>query len=244
MSDRILVALDLPTAEEAVRLAKSVAPYVGGFKVGLGLLYGPGPATVAAVAEVGKPVFADAKLHDIPSQVERSARRLAALGARWVTAHASGGVAMLEGAIAGAEAAATGTGILAVTVLTSLGGADVERLAPGSTPGKLTSRLTRSAADAGCEGVICSARELGVVAQVAPQLLKVTPGIRPAGADLGDQARIMTPAEAIARGADFLVVGRPITGAEDPVVAAAEISEAVESLAEDDDAVSTTPEER
>ena len=141
---------------------------------------------------------------------------------------------MLEGAVAGAGAAATGTGILAVTVLTSLGEADVERLAPGSSAGKLTSRLTRSAAEAGCEGVICSARELGVVAQVAPQLLKVTPGIRPPGSAAGDQERTMTPAEAIARGADYLVIGRPITGAADPVAAAAEISGAVESLPEDD----------
>lgn len=229
MSDRILVALDVPTAEEAVRLARAVAPHVGGFKVGLGLLFGPGPATVAAIAEIGKPVFADAKLHDIPSQVERAARRLAALGARWITAHAAGGVPMLEAAVAGAAAASTGSGILAVTVLTSLGDADVERLAPGSSPGKLTSRLTRSAREAGCEGVICSARELGVVAQVAPDLVKVTPGIRPAGEAAGDQERTMTPAEAIARGADYLVIGRPITGATDPVAAAAAISEAVES---------------
>ena len=229
MSDRILVALDLPTAEDAVRLARELAPHVGGFKVGLGLLFGPGPATVAAVAEVGKPVFADAKLHDIPSQVERAARRLAALGARWITAHASGGVAMLEGAVSGSAAASTGTGVLAVTVLTSLGVSDVERLAPTSTPGKLTSRLARSAAEAGCEGVICSAQELGVIAQVAPELVKVTPGIRPAGADPGDQERIMTPQEAITRGADYLVIGRPITGADDPVAAAAAINEAVES---------------
>jgi orotidine-5'-phosphate decarboxylase len=229
MSDRILVALDLPTAEEAVRLGRAVAPHVGGFKVGLGLLFGPGPATVAAIAEIGKPVFADAKLHDIPSQVERAARRLAALGARWITAHASGGVAMLEAAVAGAGEAATGCGILGVTVLTSMGVAEVERLAPGSTPGKLTSRLARNALAGGCEGVICSARELGVVAQVAPALLKVTPGIRPAGSDSGDQERTMSPAEAIARGADYLVIGRPITAADDPVAAAVAIAEAVES---------------
>lgn len=229
MSERILVALDLPTAEDAVRLARQLEPHVGGFKVGLGLLYGPGPATVAALAEIGKPVFADAKLHDIPSQVERAARRLAALGARWITAHASGGVAMLEAAGSGAAAASTGAGILAVTVLTSLEGTDVARLAPDSSPGKLTSRLARSAAEAGCEGVICSAKELNVVGQVAPALVKVTPGIRPAGSDAGDQARIMTPVEAIARGADYLVIGRPITMADDPVAAAAAISEAVES---------------
>ncbi|MGI9647402.1 MAG: orotidine-5'-phosphate decarboxylase [Acidimicrobiia bacterium] len=229
MSDRILVALDLRTAENAVRMARDLAPHVGGFKVGLGLLFGPGPATVAALAEVGKPVFADAKLHDIPSQVERAARRLAALGARWITAHASGGVAMLKAAAEGSAAASTGTGILGVTVLTSLGATDVERIAPGSSPGRMTSRLAKIADEAGCEGVICSARELGVIAQVAPKLVKVTPGIRPPGAEAGDQERIMTPAEAVARGADYLVIGRPITGAEDPVAAAAAISETVES---------------
>ena len=229
MSERVLVALDLATAEDAVRLARQVAPHVGGFKIGLGLLYGPGPATVAAVAEIGKPVFADAKLHDIPSQVQRAARRLAALGARWITAHAGGGVAMLQEAVEGAAAAATGTGILGVTVLTSLGDSDVERIAPGSTPGKLTSRLVRSAAEAGCEGVICSPKELNVVGQVGPGLVRVTPGIRPAGAATDDQTRIMTPEEAIRRGADLLVVGRPITAADDPVAAASAISEAVES---------------
>lgn len=232
MSDRILVALDLPTAEDAVRLARGLAPHVGGFKLGLGLLFGPGPATVAAVAEVGKPVFADAKLHDIPSQVERAARRLGALGARWITAHAGGGAAMLRAANEGAAGASTGTGILGVTVLTSLDGADVERLAPGSSPGKLTSRMARSAAEAGCEGVICSGQELNVVSQVAPGLIKVTPGIRPQGADSDDQTRTMTPAEAVLRRADYLVIGRPITGDDDPPAAAARISEAVESAFE------------
>lgn len=229
MSDRILVALDVRTAEDAVRLARQLAPHVGGFKVGLGLLYGPGPATVAALAELGKPVFADAKLHDIPSQVERAAQRLAALGARWITAHAGGGVAMLRAAAAGAASAQTGTGVLAVTVLTSLDESDVERLAPGSSPGKLTSRLSKTAVEAGVEGVVCSARELGVVVQVAPQLIRVTPGIRPVVAESDDQTRVMTPAEAIERGADYLVIGRPIVGADDPVAAAVAIAGALES---------------
>ncbi len=229
MSERLLVALDLPTAEDAVRLARQLAPYVGGFKIGLGLLYGPGPATVAAVTEVGKPVFAEAKLHDIPSQVERAARRLAALGARWITAHGSGGVDMLEAAGKGAQAAGTRAGILAVTVLTSLDDTDVERLAPGSSAGKLTSRLAKSAQEAGCEGVICSPRELGVVATVAPELLKVTPGIRFSDATSDDQARTRSPEDAVARGADLVVVGRPIVGSQDPVAAAIKFSEALES---------------
>ncbi len=229
MSERLLVALDVPSAEDAVRLARKLAPHVAGFKVGLGLLYGPGPATVAALTEVGKPVFADAKLHDIPSQVERAAQRLAALGARWITAHAAGGVDMLEAAQKGARTAGTRAGILAVTVLTSLSEGDVERLAPGSSSGKLTSRLAKSAREAGCEGVVCSAKELGVVSQVAPDLLKVTPGIRLAGEEAHDQARTMTPGEAVARGVDMVVVGRGIVAASDPVAAAMSFSEALES---------------
>lgn len=229
MSHRILVALDMKSAEEAVRLARDVGPHVGGFKVGLGLLFGPGPATVAALAELGKPVFADAKLHDIPSQVERAARRLAALGARWITAHASGGESMLRAAVQGSRDAQTGTGILAVTVLTSLDASDVERLAPGSTPGKLTSRLAKTAASAGVEGVVCSPQELGVVAQVAPELVRVTPGIRPEGSGANDQSRVMTPEEAVTRGADYLVIGRPIVAAADPPAAAAKLSAALES---------------
>ncbi len=224
----ILVALDLPTAEDAVRLAKAVAPHVGGFKVGLGLLHGPGPGTVAAVAALGKPVFADAKLHDIPSQVERAAEQLARLGARWVTAHVSGGLIMLEAAVAGVRrgAGAAPAGVLGVTVLTSLDEAALAAVGIPSRPGKLVSRMAKVAARAGCEGVVCSPLELGVVATVAPDLVKVTPGIRPAAGD-DDQLRTATPQDAIARGATWLVVGRPITAAADPPAAAASIAASI-----------------
>jgi len=217
---RVIVALDLHTAEEAVRLARLLAEHVAGFKVGLGLLHGPGPGLVGALARIG-PVLADAKLHDIPSQVERAARRLGEYGARWVTAHASGGVAMLRAAHEGLAAGAGGrdAGVLAVTVLTSIDAAEASALF-GRSPGQLTARLARRAREAGVEGVVCSPKELGVVAEVAPGLRRVTPGIRPEGSPPDDQRRTATPAEARARGADLLVVGRPITGAADPVAAA------------------------
>jgi orotidine-5'-phosphate decarboxylase len=219
----LLVALDLRTAEEAVRLARLLAGHVAGFKVGIGLLYGPGPGVVGAVARIG-PVFADAKLHDIPSQVQQAARRLGEYGARWVTAHASGGVEMLQAAAAGLAAGAGGreAGILAVTVLTSIDEVASSALF-GRSPGELTSRLARRAAEAGVEGVVCSPKELRVVADVAPGLLRVTPGIRPAGEAAHDQRRTATPAEAMARGANLLVVGRPITAAPDPVEAVARL---------------------
>jgi orotidine-5'-phosphate decarboxylase len=226
----ILVALDVPSAEEAVRMARSLAPHVGGFKVGLELLMGPGPAVVAAVAEPGKPVFCDAKLHDIPNTVEQAARQVGRLGARWLTVHAGGGEAMMTAAVAGFASGAGGrdVGILAVTVLTSLDAAALTSTGVGATPGRQVARLAKLASSAGVEGVVCSVKELGDVAQVAPQLLNVTPGVRPVGADAGDQARVATPQEAMSRGADLLVIGRPITRAVDPVAAAAEIAASIQ----------------
>jgi orotidine-5'-phosphate decarboxylase len=227
---RVIVALDLRTAEEAVRLARALADYVAGFKVGLGLLYGPGPGLVGTLARIG-PVFADAKLHDIPSQVKAAARRLGEYGARWVTAHAAGGAAMLAAAGEGLAAGSGGreSGVLAVTVLTSIDSAEAGALF-GRSPGELTARLAKRAAAAGVEGVVCSPKELGVVAEVAPSLRRVTPGIRPEGSPVDDQRRTATPAEARARGADLLVVGRPITGASDPVKAAQRLHESLAGI--------------
>jgi orotidine-5'-phosphate decarboxylase len=220
----VIVALDLESAEEAVRMATSLLDHVGGFKVGLGLLHGPGPGLVSAIADLGKPVFADAKLHDIPSQVGAAAARLGRWGARWVTAHVSGGKPMLQAAVDGlAEGSDGRAGILAVTVLTSLDEAGLAAVGIQATPGKLVSRMARAADDCGAEGVICSPRELKVIADVAPRLLRVTPGIRPQDAEKGDQVRVATPRLAVERGADRIVIGRPITRAGDPVAAAATI---------------------
>ena len=226
----IIVALDLPTAEEAVRLAKSVAEFVAGFKVGLELLMGPGPGLIGVIDQLGKPVFVDAKLHDIPNTVSRAARQLGQAGARWVTAHAAGGLEMLEAATEGLSSGARGrpAGILAITVLTSLNDAMLAHSGVPVTAGKLTSKRSKLAAEAGVEGVVCSVKELGVVNEVAPDLLKVTPGIRPLGQDAGDQQRVATPLEAIRRGSNLLVVGRPITRAADPRAAAEDIATSLE----------------
>ncbi len=224
MDNPIIVALDLPNAQEATRVAKAVAPYVGGFKIGLGLLAGPGPGTIDTLARLGRPIFADAKLHDIPSQVERAANRLADHGARWVTAHISGGHEMLEAAVSGLKQGAGGaaSGILGVSVLTSLDESDLNRIGIQRTPGQLVGKMSKLAAATGCEGVVCSPEELNVVRQAAPGLLRVTPGIRPQPVD-DDQTRVSTPLHAIERGANILVIGRPITAAEDPAAAAAAI---------------------
>ena len=224
----IIVALDLASAEEAVEMAEQLAPHVGGFKVGLGLLHGPGPLVVSALVGLGRPVFADAKLHDIPSQVEAAARRLGAHGARWVTAHVSGGRAMLEAAVRGLSqgAGAAEAGVLGVTVLTSLEADDLAAIGVARTPGKLVSKMARVAADSGCEGVVSSPKELGVIAEVAPGLVKVAPGIR-LGDHRDDQARTATPGEAMSRGADWLVIGRPIIRAADPAATAAAIAATV-----------------
>ncbi|MDE0375503.1 MAG: orotidine-5'-phosphate decarboxylase [bacterium] len=221
----ILVALDVPTGEDAVRLARELSPHVGGFKVGLELLTGPGPAIVGVIGRLGKPVFADAKLHDIPNTVKAAARHLGEAGARWVTAHAAGGRAMLEAAVEGLRegAGARAAGILAITVLTSLDQDALAATGVAATPGKLAAVRARLAREAGCEGVITSVRELGVISDVAPQLLRVTPGIRPVGVDSHDQARAATPAEGMERGAHYLVIGRAITGAPEPGRAALDI---------------------
>ncbi len=220
----IIVALDLPTAEAAVEMARLVSPYVAGVKIGLGLLHGPGPGTIDALVRLGLPVFADAKLHDIPSQVEAAAERLGRHGARWVTAHVGGGQNMLEAAVSGLQrgAGSAAAGVLGVSVLTSLDASDLERLGIQRTPGQLVSKMAGVAASAGCEGLVCSPLELNVVRQVAPGLIRVTPGVRPTETD-DDQARVATPGDAVRRGATYLVIGRPITRAADPAAAAREI---------------------
>ncbi|MEA2023012.1 MAG: orotidine-5'-phosphate decarboxylase [Actinomycetota bacterium] len=231
----VIVALDLPSAEGAVAMAEDVADHVAGFKIGLGLLHGPGPLLISALVALGKPVFADAKLHDIPSQVEVAARRLGEHGARWVTAHVGGGQDMLEAAVRGlrAGAGAAPAGVLGVTVLTSLDEPSLARVGINRTPGELVSRMAKVADASGCEGVVSSPKELIVVADVAPNLLRVTPGIRPIDRD-DDQARTMTPFEAVERGADLLVVGRPITAADEPRQAAAAIAAEVEAARSSD----------
>ena len=223
----ILVALDTPTAGEALDLAAAVAPWVAGFKVGLELLMGPGPSVIGDLSEFDRPVFADAKLHDIPNTVARAARQLGEAGARWVTVHASGGPRMMEAAVTGLSEGSEGrpAGILAVTVLTSFD--DLEAIGVPDTIPSQVRRLASMAADSGVEGAVCSAQEIQTVTEAAPELIRVVPGIRPAGSDHHDQARVATPAQALSAGADYLVIGRAITTAVDPAAAASQIGTAI-----------------
>ncbi|MFQ5966278.1 MAG: orotidine-5'-phosphate decarboxylase [Acidimicrobiia bacterium] len=223
----VVVALDLPTAEDAIRMARTVAPAVGAFKVGLGLLMGPGPAVTKVVSSLDRPVFVDAKLHDIPSTVHRAAEQVGRLGARYLTVHALGGQEMLTAAVEGLESGAGGrdAGVLAVTVLTSTAPSSLAKVGIPASVGKQTAKLAKLAQLSRCEGVVCPGTQLGVVAESAPDLLRAVPGIRPEAAEPADQVHIMTPGEAVARGADLIIVGRPITGASDPLKAAEAIAE-------------------
>ena len=218
---QLFVALDVASIAEAVTLASLLAPHVDGFKVGLELLLSSGPPAVTEIRQFGLPVFADAKLADIPNTVERAARQLGHLGARYVTVHAGGGEEMVAAACRGIIDGADGepAGILAVTVLTSL---DDSALLTVGIPGgaaQQTSLLACLAAAAGAEGVVCSVDELEMVREAAPDLIRVTPGIR-LDPDHHDQRRVATPEEARRRGSDILIVGRPITSAADPVAIA------------------------
>ncbi|MCJ7440900.1 MAG: orotidine-5'-phosphate decarboxylase [Thermoanaerobaculaceae bacterium] len=218
---RLAVALDASEREEVLRLAGALRGRVGVAKVGLEAFTAHGPALVAEVRELGLPVFLDLKLHDIPNTVERAASNAARLGVAMLTVHASGGEAMLRAAVAGAAKAQRPPAVLAVTVLTSL---DDGALAELGIPGGASGRVAAWAALAqrcGCAGVVCSPQEAaGLRSALGPGFLLVTPGVRPSGENRGDQRRVATPREAIAAGADLLVVGRPITAAADPVAAA------------------------
>ncbi|WP_124727685.1 orotidine-5'-phosphate decarboxylase [Staphylospora marina] len=221
---RVIVALDLPDAEAAEHLLAKLLPRKPFIKVGYQLFYAVGPAWVARKKEAGFPVFLDLKLHDIPNTVKKGVESLGRLGVDLLTLHASGGSAMMEAAREAAEKTASGTHrtrLLAVTQLTST---DREMLndelgIPG-TVGEHVLRLARLAQRSGVDGVVCSGHEVRRIKEVTGSgFLAVTPGIRPAGTDAGDQKRIMTPSLAIKEGADFLVVGRPVTGAADPAAA-------------------------
>jgi orotidine-5'-phosphate decarboxylase len=215
MANPLIVALDTPELGRLGELAEQLGPEVGHLKVGLEAFAANGPEAVRTAARHGR-VFCDLKLHDIPNTVAGAASAAAGLGVAMLTVHAGGGPAM----IAAAVAAAPDVQILTVTVLTSMD--DAELAAVGQPPaGEQVPRLAAMAAEAGAGGIVCAPTDLAAVrAAVGPDLPLITPGVRPVGADRGDQARVATPAEAIAAGATHLVVGRPITGAGDPVAAA------------------------
>lgn len=222
----VFCALDTPDRDRAVSLAKAVGPSVGGFKLGLEFYAAQGPAGVAALKDLGRPLFVDLKLHDIPNTVAGGLRSLNRLGVDLVTVHASGGLEMMRAAAdAAAEAGPHRPRILAVTVLTSLDGTDLARIGVGGTPAAQVQRLARLAREATVDGLVCSAAEIALVREVCgPDMLIVVPGLRPAGSATGDQKRLATPEGAHKAGADVLVIGRPITDAPDPAAAARAIA--------------------
>jgi len=218
----IAVALDAPDIETAARWAHLVTPHVSTVKIGLGLYLRYGPDSVASIRGASSvQVFLDLKLHDIPATVAGAARAVTRLRPDMLTVHAAGGPAMVRAA---AEAA-PGTRIIGVTVLTSLGDADLAGLGIEGTASDAVRRLGVLAVEAGAAGLVCSPWEVASLrSEVGPDIALITPGVRPAGADMQDQARVATPEQALAAGADLLVIGRPITSSPDPGAAAAAIA--------------------
>jgi orotidine-5'-phosphate decarboxylase len=226
--DRIFVGLDTPDVDKAARIAKSLVGTVGGVKIGKELFTASGPEGVRKAAG-GAPLFLDLKFHDIPNTVAGAVRAAVRLQPRILNVHASGGRAMMTAAAEAAGEAAESLGIarpkvIGVTVLTSLDDKDLEEVGQRGPAGDQAERLARLAQASGLDGVVCSPREIARLRQACgPDFLLVVPGIRPAWSAAGDQKRIMTPQEAIAAGADHIVIGRPIAAAEDPLAAARRI---------------------
>jgi orotidine-5'-phosphate decarboxylase len=225
----IAVALDAPDLETAARWAQAVTPHVAVVKVGLELFCRTGPAVVDTVrGGSGVDLFLDLKLHDIPNTVAGAAKAVAGLKPTYLTVHASGGRDMVRAAVD----AAPGVTIAAVTILTSLSEAVLAEVGLQGPSLDAVRRLAALAVEAGAGALVCSPQEVAAVrAEVGPGITLITPGVRPAGADVQDQARVATPQQALADGADLLVIGRPITGAPDPGVAAAAIAASLTSRA-------------
>jgi orotidine-5'-phosphate decarboxylase len=222
----VFVALDTPDLDRALALAREVRPYVGGLKIGLEFYTACGPDGVRKIVQTGLPVFADMKFHDIPNTVAAASRELAHLGAAMFNVHASGGERMMRDAAAAARAVDPLIKVLGVTALTSLDDAVIESVGQRGPASEQVERLARLARQSTLDGVVCSAHEIAMLrGSIGKDFLLVTPGIRPAGADLADQKRVMTPVEARRAGADILVIGRPISAAPDPAAAARAIAE-------------------
>ena len=224
----IYVALDTQDLSRALGLARDVGPHVGGFKIGLEFISAHGPEGIRAIVALGRPVFVDVKFHDIPNTVAGASKALATLGASIFNIHASGGEAMMRAAVEAVSGANPRPKIIGVTVLTSLDNDVLETVGQRTPAAEQVVRLARLAKASGLDGVVCSPQEIAMVrAACGPEFLIVTPGIRPAGADLADQRRVLTPEEAVRAGADILVIGRPITGAADPAQAARAITQSL-----------------
>jgi orotidine-5'-phosphate decarboxylase len=230
IKDKLIVALDVETSTKALDLVRELRGVAGMFKVGSQLFTAAGPQIVRDIVALDTKVFLDLKFHDIPHQIAGAARSAAELGVSMFTIHASGGAEMMRRAVESVAEVAERKGgvrsrILAITVLTSIDATILSQIGISSTPDEQVIRLVRLAENAGCDGVVASPKEIESIRQTVPnpEFLIVTPGIRPATKANEDQKRVATPAAAIAAGASYIVVGRPITGAPDPVAAAHEI---------------------
>lgn len=223
--DRLIVALDVSSAAAAQKVVSALGDSVHLYKVGMQLYTAEGPQIVRDLVNSGRRVFLDLKYHDIPNTVASAVRQAAQLGVSMLTVHASGGEKMLRAAAEasreGADVHVRAMQILAVTVLTSMDESDLHQTGVSGTLIDQVLRLAATALGAGCAGVVSSAREVRALrAKLGENFLIVNPGVRPAGSDHGDQARVVTPAEAIQAGATHIVIGRPITAAKDPAAAA------------------------
>ena len=215
--DAIIIALDM-SREEALELCDKLEGKAIWVKVGMTLFYRYGPSIVDEMRARGLRVFLDLKLHDIPFQIEGAAESAARVGAEILSLHGLGGAQMAAAARKGVEAAGTGTQLVAISVLTSMDQSALESIGVRDEVATEVSRLAKLAVGAGAHGIVCSPQEAAQMRELlGPEALIICPGIRPAGSDVGDQKRISTPAAAISAGASKLVVGRPITKADDPV---------------------------
>jgi orotidine-5'-phosphate decarboxylase len=228
--DRLIVALDVTSAPEARRIASLLRGYAGIYKVGKQLFTAEGPGLVRELSASGR-VFLDLKFHDIPHTVAAAVREAAKLGVHMLTVHASGGTAMLRAAVAAARETSPAPQILAVTVLTSLNDSDLQEIGVSGRVLDQVLRLASLARAQGCDGVVASAREAAELRrELGSGFSIVTPGVRPAGSPVGDQARVVTPAQAFQAGASHIVVGRPITEAADPATTAQAILDEIVSV--------------
>jgi len=227
MKTELIVALDEADAAAAIDIVRRTSDLVRWYKVGYEAYYGYGDRIIKVLQEAGKSLFLDLKLHDIPTTVAAGVRAASRAGARLVTVHAAGGASMLSAAASARDESSAGTlRLLAVTVLTSMTAAELRETGVEGAPEEIVASRARLAARCGIDGVVCAVAEAGAVrATTSKEFTILCPGIRPQGADAADQRRVATPSAAARAGADFIVVGRPITRAADPSVAAAAILE-------------------
>ena len=220
----IFCAIDSADLDKAYQLGTALKPYVGGLKLGLEFFLAHGADGYRRMADIGAPIFLDLKLHDIPNTVAGAVTSILKLQPDFLTLHTGGGAGMMQAAVKAASAAAKKPKLLGVTVLTSMDGDDLKSVGQDNNPAAQVMRLATLAKSSGFDGVICSPEEVkDLRAKLGADFILMVPGIRPTWASAGDQKRVMTPAEAMQAGATYMVIGRPITGADKPAEAAQRI---------------------